>query len=114
MKDRTILGHIDCPTCGRPGLMRIPEDKNGEPFGFCGDGCGQQLRIGGNGARVAAFRQRYPWAGGKPAAAPVASPAPTPTPKPAPKPASKPAPEPSPAPAAKTSSFSDLLANFGR
>jgi hypothetical protein len=91
--------------------MRVTEDKNGEPFGFCANHCGQQLRIGGNAARVEAFRKRYAWAGGKPAAS-VASPAPTP--KPAQKAPAKPAPEASPAPAAKPASFSDLLANFGR
>jgi hypothetical protein len=61
---KTILGHITCPTCGEK--MRITHDKNLEPFGYCEDGCGQQLRVGGNPARVREFVKRYQWAGKKP------------------------------------------------
>lgn len=68
--EKTILGHIDCPTCGAAGGMRITHDKNQEPFGYCEAGCGQQLRIGGNPARVRMFVARHPFAG-KPGAAPV-------------------------------------------
>lgn len=64
MKQREILGHIDCPTCGTRGGMRITADKNGEPFGFCEANCGQQLRIGGDKRRVKDFVARHPWAGG--------------------------------------------------
>lgn len=60
MKDRTILGHIDCPTCGMAAAMRISEDKNGDPFGYCEANCGQQLRIGGDRRRVRDFFNRYP------------------------------------------------------
>lgn len=60
MKERTILGHIDCPTCGMQQAMRITEDKNGDPFGFCEANCGQQLRIGGDRRRVRDFFNRYP------------------------------------------------------
>lgn len=59
---KTILGQIDCPTCATPGAMQITHDKNGEPFGFCADGCGQQLRIGGQPARIRSFVARFPWA----------------------------------------------------
>lgn len=66
------LGHIDCPACGQAKGVRVTADKNGEPFGFCANHCGLQLRIGGNAARVAAFVRRYPWAGqAQPAAAPA-------------------------------------------
>lgn len=60
MKERTLLGHIDCPTCGMTAGMRITEDKNGEPFGYCEANCGQQLRIGGDKRRVRDFFQRHP------------------------------------------------------
>lgn len=43
--------------------MRITQDKNGDPFGFCDANCAAQLRIGGSPHRVAAFRRLYPWAG---------------------------------------------------
>jgi hypothetical protein len=67
---KIALGHIDCPTCGTAKAMRITHDKNGDPFGFCEDGCGQQLRIGGSPMRVRAFVARYPFAA-KGATAPV-------------------------------------------
>lgn len=60
-----ILGHIDCPSCGTVGGMRITLDKNREPFGFCEAECNQQLRVGGNARRVALFVALYPWASGK-------------------------------------------------
>ena len=105
---KTILGHIACPTCGTASGMRITHDKNGHPFGFCEAACGQQLRIGGDLRRVAAFVARYPWAAipvtgtvtgstePKPATAP-ATPAPVAAPAPAPKaPAKAAAPAPTP------------------
>lgn len=61
--ERKTLGHIDCPSCGTKGGMRITHDKNGEPFGFCEAECNQQMRIGGSVRRVALFVARYPWAG---------------------------------------------------
>lgn len=63
---REVLGHIDCPTCGTKAGMRITHDKNGEPFGFSEACCNQQMRVGGDARRVAAFINRYPWAAGKP------------------------------------------------
>ena len=57
---KQILGHIDCPTCGSKGGMRITTDKNGDPFGFCKDGCKQQLRIGGDPDRVHDFYAAHP------------------------------------------------------
>lgn len=59
---KSIFGHIDCPTCGTKGGMRITADKNGDPFGYCEAECGQQLRIGGDKARVQKFLSRFPWA----------------------------------------------------
>lgn len=107
---KDVLGHIDCPTCGKAHAMRITHDKNKEPFGYCEDGCLQQLRIGGKPARVRAFVARYPWAAAgatvtvtvpEPAAPapakPVTVPEQKPVPKPAP-PATPPVPEPPPAP----------------
>lgn len=38
---KTIIGHIDCPTCGHAD-MQVKEDKNGHAFGFCPD-CASQL-----------------------------------------------------------------------
>lgn len=64
MKEREILGHIDCPTCGTAGGMRVSKDKNGDPFGYCEANCGQQLRIGGDKRRVRDFIARFPWAAG--------------------------------------------------
>lgn len=61
-KNKQILGHIDCPTCGTAKGMRITPDKNGDPFGFCEANCGQQLRIGGDKRRVRDFVARHPWA----------------------------------------------------
>ncbi|HEY0955923.1 MAG TPA: hypothetical protein VGE36_14260 [Roseateles sp.] len=67
--------------------MRVTLDKNGEPFGFSEACCNQQMRVGGDKRRVAAFVARYPWAAGP---APAAAPAPTVT-------ATAPAPVPAPA-----------------
>lgn len=83
---RAVLGRIDCPTCGETHGMKVTHDKNGEPFGHC-LGCAQQLRIGGNPRRVAAFTARYPWAKGgdvppAPAPAPVVPKTPPPPTKP--------------------------------
>lgn len=89
-REKDVLGYIDCPACGHAGGMRITHDKNGEPFGFCEANCDQQLRIGGNRRRVAAFVARFPWSAGKPAA-------PVPVPVPEKKaPAGKPEPEKKP------------------
>lgn len=89
MKERTILGYIHCPTCGMKDGMRITEDKNGDPFGFCESHCGQQLRIGGDRRRVRDFFERYPQMqrrGDTPATpAPAVAPTPAPEPEPAPK-----------------------------
>lgn len=87
---KEVLGHIDCPTCGTKAGMRVTLDRNGEPFGFSEACCNQQLRVGGDKRRVAAFVARYPWAAGKPAApaptgtatAPVPAPAQVKTPAP--------------------------------
>ncbi len=65
---KPVLGHIDCPTCGGIKTMRITQDKNGDPFGYCAIGpaaCRQQLRIGGDDLRVESFVAKYPWADGK-------------------------------------------------
>lgn len=96
---RDVLGHIDCPTCGTVKGMRVTADRNGEPFGYCEANCSQQLRIGGDKRRVAAFVARYPWAVAKPvlqaaadaAAKPVTAPAPVPAAAPAPAAKAKPA-----------------------
>jgi hypothetical protein len=90
MAEKHVLGHIDCPTCGTAHGMRVTLDKNGEPFAFCEANCNQQMRIGGNARRVAAFVARYPWAAGKaeapaPATVPVTAPATAPEPKAKPK-----------------------------
>lgn len=109
---KEVLGHIDCPSCGTAKGMRITQDRNGDPFGYCEATCSQQLRVGGDADRVRRFLARFPWAAGKPAeaspapvtgTAPAAAPAPVakPAPKPAAKAAPKPAPVPAPAPAAR-------------
>lgn len=103
---REVLGHIDCPTCGHPKGMRITHDKNGEPFGFSEACCNQQLRVGGEKRRVAAFVARYPWAAKPAEAAPPTVTAQAPAaqaakPAPAPKQLAKPAPAPAPTPAPK-------------
>ncbi|SOD41615.1 hypothetical protein [Nitrosovibrio sp. Nv4] len=59
-----LLGRIDCETCGTKDGMRITEDKNGDPFGYCDARCHQQKRIGGRNEvdreRVEAFYKKYP------------------------------------------------------
>lgn len=119
MSEKTTLGHIDCPTCGTKGGMRITHDKNGEPFGYCEDGCMQQMRIGGKPRRVAAFVARYPWAAGKalapvpakPVTVPESTPAPAPA-KPVTVKAKPPAPAPAPVPAKpKSANPFDYLLN---
>jgi hypothetical protein len=84
-----LLGHIDCPSCGLVKGMRITEDKNGQPFGYCEGDCSQQLRIGGDARRVNQFYAKHPHikrpgtvthTEEKPAPAPVSEPAQTPTP----------------------------------
>lgn len=123
---KTILGHIDCPTCGTVKGMRITLDKNEHPFGFCEAECGQQLRVGGDLRRVRQFVERYPWAAAipvtvteplqepapvpAPAAPRPAAPAPAPAPRPAAKPVSKPAaPAPTPAPAPKAGFWTPIM-----
>lgn len=107
---REVLGHIDCPTCGTAKGMRITQDRNGDPFGYCEANCSQQMRIGGDRTRVAAFVKRFPWAAGKPAPAPVTGTAPAPAPK---APAKAPAPVPAPATApAKAADPFDYLLNL--
>jgi len=54
------LGDIDCPVCGYTKGMKITEDKNGEPFGFCEQNCDAQLRVGGKLHRVAKFYRLHP------------------------------------------------------
>lgn len=93
---KETLGHIDCPTCGTAGGMRITRDKNGDPFGYSEACCNQQLRIGGDRRRVAAFVARYPWAADTP-------------PAPAPKNAPEAAPAPAPKPARKAGPFDFLM-----
>lgn len=102
------LGRIDCPTCGTKGGMRFTADRNGDPFGFCDAECGQQMRVGGNARRVAAFRSRYPWS------VPVTVTEPKPVQEP--EKAAKPVPEREPKPEAKkakpgtgTPSFLELM-----
>lgn len=106
---KTVLGHIDCPCCGKAGGLRITHDKNIEPFGFCEDGCLLQVRFGGKPARVRAFVARYPWAASVTVTVPETAPVPEPVPVPAPaappaapKPVAAPAPKPAAKPAAKT------------
>lgn len=62
MKQREIIGHIDCPACGTAGGMRVTKDKNGDPFAYCEAECSLQIRFGGDARRVAKFLARYPWA----------------------------------------------------
>lgn len=97
-----LLGHIDCPTCGGAGTMRVTTDKNGEPFGFCKDGCRQQLRVGGDPDRVHDFYKAHP--GIKKPGAPVTETVPEKPAAPAPAakqaaPVTVTAPAPAPAPA---------------
>lgn len=108
---KETLGHITCPACGTANAMRITHDKNGEPFGYCEDGCNAQLRIGGKPRRVAAFLKLYPWAAGK--AAPAAqTPAQAKAPEAKPEPAKAAAPAPKPAPKKSANPF-DFLLNQG-
>jgi hypothetical protein len=107
MKDRTILGHIDCPTCGMQQAMRISEDKNGDPFGYCEANCGQQLRIGGDRRRVRDFFNRYPDLQRRADDAPPAADAPAAAPEPAAKA------EPAAPARPKRSAFEDALSILG-
>ncbi|WP_302172864.1 hypothetical protein [uncultured Hydrogenophaga sp.] len=114
MTTRQVLGHIDCPTCGTAGGVRITHDKNGEPFGYCEAKCHQQIRIGGDSYRVGLFLQRYPWAASKPE---PAAPAVAPVSKPA-APAAKaatttPAAAPAPSKPARRSPMEDALGFLG-
>lgn len=86
MQQKSILGHIDCPTCGGVKKMRVTSDKNGDPFGYCETGCRQQLRVGGDPIRVETFLKKHPWAAQKP----VTVTEPLQEPKPAPEPVKKP------------------------
>lgn len=94
-----VLGHIDCPICGTAKGVRITHDKNGHPFGYCEAECNQQIRIGGNERRVAAFIARHPWAAGPVTDTAAPPPAAETTPKPAKKPVTVTAPAPVPQPA---------------
>lgn len=60
MKEKFIFGYIDCPSCKTQKGMRIAEDKNGDPFGYCEARCSQQLKIGGNKYRVRDFFDAHP------------------------------------------------------
>lgn len=60
MSDSKIKARIDCPYCGAAQGMRVTEDKNGNPFGFCDYECEGQLRVGGRDKRVALFFRKYP------------------------------------------------------
>lgn len=94
--------------------MRITHDKNDDPFGFCEKGCGQQLRVGGNPARVRAFVARFPWAA-KPGAAPAAAPVTVTEAKPEPIPAQNPVTvtEIHHGPVKRRSAFEDALTVLG-
>lgn len=76
------LGHIDCPYCAAPKMMRITHDKNGKPFGHCED-CTGQLRVGGHSYREKKFIERYPFSGQKAPEMPVTVTEPKPVEKPA-------------------------------
>jgi hypothetical protein len=107
--EKQVLGHIDCPACGYAKGMRITLDKNGDPFGFSVGCCGQQMRIGGNAARVALFKQRYPWAAG-----PVTDTGPKDAPEPVKTPVTVTVPEQTPTPPPKRkATFVDALAALG-
>lgn len=60
MAKGNLLGHINCPVCGYAAGMKITEDKNGQPFGFCEQNCDAQLRIGGKLHRVEKFYRLHP------------------------------------------------------
>lgn len=55
-----LLGHIDCPSCKTKNGMRVTEDKNGHPFGYCEAKCSQQMRVGGDARRVEDFFVAHP------------------------------------------------------
>jgi hypothetical protein len=57
---KTVYGRITCPHCHMPESMRITEDKNGQPFGFCDVNCAGQLKVGGNPYRVNKFYEAHP------------------------------------------------------
>lgn len=114
---KSILGHIDCPTCGGKNTMRITQDKNGQPFGYCAitaAACRQQLRIGGDDIRVESFLARYPWAAAapeNPVTVTVTAPAPMKKPVTVTTPAV--AAQPVPVPVRKKATFADALSAFG-
>jgi hypothetical protein len=109
MQSKTVLGYIDCPTCGAAKGMRVTPDKNGDPFGFCQAECGQQLRVGGNRERVNQFIARYPWAGQQ--AAPAAPEKPVTVTEE--KPAAAPVTEAKPVTAKKRTGLNDALQYLG-
>lgn len=91
--------------------MRITEDKNGDPFGYCEANCGQQLRIGGDKRRVRDFFQRYPAIQRREPDAATAA-----TVQPTPKQEQEPTPEPAPKAKAKAeprSAMADALRMLG-
>lgn len=112
MGNKTVLGHIDCPTCGMAKGMRITHDKNGEPFGYCEAECNQQMRIGGDKRRVQKFIARHPWAGSVPVENPVTVTAPAPGKKEAPENQAKPVPEAPPVTAPKKRTGLDDALSF--
>lgn len=60
MNKSDLLGHIDCPSCGFKGGMRVTMDKNLHPFGYCEGDCSQQLRVGPDRYRIGKFYEKYP------------------------------------------------------
>ena len=60
MAHRDFLGRMACSCCGLENGMRVAEDKNGAPFGFCDAGCGYQSRIGGDAERIEKFHLHHP------------------------------------------------------
>lgn len=55
-----VLGRMDCVCCGGKGTVRVSQDKNGDPFGFCErGGCCMQYRFGGKESRVEMFNEYH-------------------------------------------------------
>lgn len=65
-----LLGRMACPSCLMVDGMRVTEDKNGHPFGFCDANCGQQLRVGPDNFRIQKFLAAHPAMRPRPLAAP--------------------------------------------
>ena len=60
MSKGELLGRMACPSCLMADAMRVTEDKNGHPFGFCDANCGQQLRVGPDNFRIQKFLAAHP------------------------------------------------------